>query len=268
MTDRAGKAYWDELWSRQAGTRQRRGGAAPLDNHVDIGFARLLRNVIGKKPRGSSVLEVGCADSPWLPYFANDLGMVVTGIDYSERGCEQARRRLAEAGAVGRVVCADAFSPPSDLLGAFDVVASFGVVEHFDDTAACIRAFARFLADGGTMITVVPNLCGAIGLVQRLVNPRVYDLHVALTPGALASAHARAGLDHVRCGYFLTTNFGVNNVNGLDPAKPSTRAKSVLLRGLVALSQTVWLVERHAALPATKALSPYVVCVAQTVPRA
>lgn len=90
------------------------------------------------------MLEVGCGGSRWLPFFANH-GFRVTGIDYSALGCEQARAILDREHISGDIYERDAFGANSDLVGGFDVVVSFGVVEHFRDTTEPVRAFARYL---------------------------------------------------------------------------------------------------------------------------
>ena len=41
---------------------------------------------------------------------------------------------LSIEGVKGDIVCADFFSPPESMIEEFDVVISFGVLEHFEDT--------------------------------------------------------------------------------------------------------------------------------------
>ena len=43
-------------------------------------------------------LEVGCATGRWLIYFHRTFGYTVTGCDYSETGCAEARQSLARGG--------------------------------------------------------------------------------------------------------------------------------------------------------------------------
>jgi len=257
----AGKDYWDELWDDEQLPEPVDPRECRLGAHVDRQFHLLFRELLGRVPPGSSLLEIGCARSAWLPYFAREFGFAVTGVDYSDRGCEQERRILSRAGIDGSVVCADMFSPPSTLVSSFDVVVSFGVVEHFRDTAAAVAAIARFARPGARVITTIPNVSGAIGIVQRLLNPDVYAIHVPLTEHELAAAHERAGVDVDCCRYFVSTSFGVANLNGLDPALGSVRAKAALHLGLRGFSKAVWALEsRMRPLPATKALAAYVVC--------
>jgi len=66
----------------------------------------------------------------------------VHGLDDSPLGVEQTLARLRRSGIDGEVRCADLFDPPSEWLGAFDIVSWFGVAEHFRDTSAAISAAA------------------------------------------------------------------------------------------------------------------------------
>jgi len=63
------------------------------------------------------------------------------------------------------IVCGELFGPPPWMQEMFDIVMSWGVIEHFEDTAGCLQACSRFLKPGGTMITVIPNMCGIPGLL-------------------------------------------------------------------------------------------------------
>ena len=156
---------------------------------------------------------------------------------------------------------ADALEPPNDLLGAFDLAFSFGVVEHFTETERVIEALARYLRPDGTLVTVVPNMRGAIGLVERLVNPRVYAIHERLSPRDLALASARAGLVDVQARLLVGTNFGILNLVGLADSR-LTRAKSLLIRALTKTSVWAWRLEAALAIPPTRTLGGYVVCTA------
>src|SRR5215203_5685584 len=254
--------YWEGLWA-EAGAAPAAGTDGFRRTQVEVWFDELFARVLAGRGSGTRLLEIGCARSVWLPRFARRFGFDVSGIDYSPVGCAQTREMLDAAGVDGRVVCADFFSPPDWMRGSFDVVVSFGVVEHFNDAAAALSALADFLAAGGTMITIIPNVRGSIGLIQKLFNPVVLDLHVPLGPRELADAHRRAGLANARSGYFVSTNFGVVNLHGLDGRSLTTRVKSVISLGLARLSQVVWLVEQTSRirLPARRAWAGYVVCV-------
>ena len=191
--DRAGQEYWDALWEDERLPAPVDPRDKALSNYVFRKYHELFTRVL---PRGHKVrlLEVGCARSRWLPYFAAEHGYEVTGLDYSTTGCEQARQILAAAGVEGRIVEGDLFSPPEDLLEAFDVVVSFGLVEHFDDTTAATEALGRFLVPGGTLVTVIPNHRG----IARRPDPAVRE-----PPGVRRSRATRppaVGRGASRCG--------------------------------------------------------------------
>ncbi len=263
--DKAQKRYWDSIWATgeiPAAVDPRVRG---LRTYVKRRFHEYFRSVFsGMETRGAKLLEIGCARSAWLPYFAKEFEFEISGLDYSEIGCEQERKILANADVRGEVVCADLFSPPEWMVGAFDVVVSFGVVEHFEDTAACIAAFSEFLKPGGIVVTIIPNMTALIGLVQKVVNRPVFDIHVPLDSPALFAAHRLVGLEVCDCRYFLSANFGVSNLTGIQPGSLAWFVKRMALLSLVALSAGVWFVEEKiGAFKANKMTSPYVICVAQ-----
>lgn len=258
--DKVGRSDWDALWGHTdapppidpSSTRLGDLYNRRLHRRFDVAFTHLPNSC-------SHLLEIGCGRSAWLPYFATQFGFSITGLDYSELGCEQERALLRQAGVAGNVVCADLFTPPAQLREAFDVIVSLGVVEHFTDTARCLAACADLLRPGGTMVTIVPNMTGLLGHLQRSLDRAVYDSHVPLTCDDLAHAHTVAGLE-VKCSeYFLSTGFGILR------AKPSApKMTRLLLRAAEASSIGVWALEEQLFhLPAGRRFSPFVVCEAR-----
>ena len=211
-------------------------------------------------PRPVRLLEIGCASSAWLPYFAREFGLEVWGLDYSEIGCARTREILARSGVAGRVICSNLFEPPQEMIGSFDLVASFGVVEHFADTSTSIAACSRFLKPGGVMITMVPNMHGMLGWLQKRIDRRIFDGHVALDPAQLAMAHLRAGLVECDGCYLLGLNLGVLNFQGY-----RLLAIRRLASGICgAISKAFWFIEEYGLrLSPNRATSPLVACVAR-----
>src|SRR5881394_4082416 len=164
--DRAGGTYWDGVWRNAEIIAPADPGITGRNNYVERRFAEFFRHALGDG-KGKKLLEVGAANSAWLPYFAIHQGFNVAGLDYSDGGCAQARAVLQRAGVAGTITCADMFDPPEALVGAFDSVVSFGVVEHFERVEDAVRAVATFCSPGGIVATVVPNMTGLIGALQR-----------------------------------------------------------------------------------------------------
>jgi cyclopropane fatty-acyl-phospholipid synthase-like methyltransferase len=261
--DRAGRTFWNSLWASKGESRVV--GSGPLtyyESQFSALFDRAFK-VIGETP-GKRLLEIGCGDSSWLPYFAKRWGLRISGLDYSEPGCARALALTAAAGIEADIVCANLFAPPEDMLGGFDAVVSMGVVEHFDDTAGTLRALGRLLKDDGVLVTTVPNLTGLNGGLVKWLNKAVYDIHVPLDVEALTAAHEIAGLTVVECDYLMSVNFGVVSAAGLDPRKVSTRVKQLAVLGLIAASRGAWFLERTIhPFPVRRAISPYVAAIAR-----
>jgi SAM-dependent methyltransferase len=234
QNDKAGEGYWTSFW-KSAGSLP---APALHDGKKPSGYIveeldKLYRKYLPHYGSTSNreLLEVGCGNSVWLSYFQQRFGYRVSGIDYSEFGCEQTRRILARDGCSGDIRLGDLFHPPVDLIGKFDVVCSFGVVEHFEDTAGVLSAISRFLKPGGILITTVPVLYGPTGILQRLFNRPVFDIHVLLTRERLAEHLRKSGLSVRTSEYYATVSFGVT----LDAAEGRTvkalQLKRFLLKG-------------------------------------
>lgn len=263
--DKAGKDYWNDSWASSDIPDAVNPADMRLGNYVNRRFHQLFLQLFDKSETSSMrLLEIGCAKSAWLPYFAKEFGFKVCGLDYSPIGCQMATKVLQSNGVEAEVVCADFFAPPESMLGAYDVVVSFGVVEHFDDTAACLRAVSAFLKPGGMLITNIPNMVGWIGAIQKAVNKPVYDIHQLINPHRLREAHELAGLTVLDCGYFVCTSFGVNNLTGISTKNVSGFLKKILLGVLARTSMLVWAIEEKVGYFAPrKFASPYVNCIAR-----
>ncbi len=259
IKDKAGKTYWERKWKDAMLLRSISPNLPDANHYLDRHFHDFFCGVLSdKETRNKKLLEIGCARSVWLAYFAKEFGFRVYGIDYSEVGCQQAIRFLANEGVEGQIVCADFFSPPESMIGQFDVVISFGVLEHFENTDGCISAFSKYLKQKGIMITNIPNLLGLIGLIQNMINRAVLDIHVPLTPEDVVEAHQKNGLETLSCNYFLSANFGVLNFDNLR----DSFIYPWILQSFCWMNRAIWFVEKSIRINPNRWSSPYINCVA------
>jgi len=143
-------------------------------------------------------------------------------------------------------------------------VVSFGVAEHFNDTAACISALSLFLKPGGMLVTNIPNMVGSIGAIQKMVNKPVYDIHQLIDPLILREAHERVGLEVIECDYFMSTSYGVNNLAGVSTNSAGGFLKKVFLGVMARVSIAIWAIEEKVGeFTPRKFASPYVNCIAR-----
>lgn len=259
-TDKAGKSYWEHNWRHYEAPEAIDPANKNLSNYVNLRFHELFREVLAtENKRAVKLLEIGCARSSWLPYFVQEFGFEASGIDYSEAGCRQAEQVLLNEGVEGEIFHADFFSPPSRMLDAFDAAISFGVAEHFESPTECIHAFSRFLKPGGIIVTIIPNLTGILGTLQKVINRPAFNVHVPINRDALRQAHEEAGLTVSFCDYFLFGGFTIINLENLR----STPAYNTAVRLRSLLSKVAWRAEGRASwLEPNRWTSPYVVCIA------
>jgi SAM-dependent methyltransferase len=259
--DKAGEHYWTEFWGEKR---------LPPPIRVDgqgprAWFYREFHDVWkGHLPKADdfpiSLLEIGCAQSRWLPYFARKWGYRVAGLDYSAVGCRQSEDLLAREGIAGEIYHQDLFSPDPQQLARFDLVFSNGVVEHFEDTAAVLRQMAAYLKPHGLMITLVPNLSGWLGDLQKMVSPAVMAIHRPLTREELLEAHVAAGLRPHFCTYLAFLHFSVVNPG----ARWQGWRKACVLKGLkgaTVMART--LRQLYPWLPSNRRTAGYITCLAE-----
>jgi len=264
--DKAGEQYWTEFW---------RGKRLPAPIKLTASrprawfyqeFHHLWRGYLPSAATAPvSLLEIGCAQSRWLPYFAREWGYQVAGLDYSEVGCLQSRALLAREGLAGEIFHQDMFRPAPRQVAGFDLVFSNGVAEHFEDTAAALRQMAVYLRPDGLLLTIVPNLAGWLGWLQNLISPEVMATHRPLTRKELSQAHAEAGLCPLFCTYLAFGHCSVVNP-GAGWRKGS---KFLILKTLKGASALAGAVRRlHPGLRADRHTAGYIVCLAEKLRKA
>ncbi len=250
------KPYWEETYSHR-----KRAESLRIDGFKNFMNSVILAKLLETGVEGKKVLEIGAGDSIWLPYLAKKFpSSRFVGVDYTESGCALLSHRAKSEGADVEVVREDLFSEDSNLHDSFDIVCSFGVVEHFEDLGNVLSAKKRYLKHGGVMFTLIPNMAGVSGALTRRWNRTVYDKHNPHDLPSLLAGHEQAGLKVISGGYLGSLNFGVLTGCFADRRGLSWQ----MSRALIALSMSVWLFEsKIVQLPASKTFSPYIYVISQ-----
>ncbi|MER3403283.1 MAG: hypothetical protein C4337_08375 [Armatimonadota bacterium] len=266
--NRAARTTEQEHWVEYYGSRTRDdNGYTDIDesDFRNWPYASLM-SYLSRYMTGDAVIEIGAGDSQLLIDVKKRFNPKrVVGLDYLPQACDLLRLRAEKAGVSVEVVCADMYTPPDSLVGNFDMVMSYGVVEHFTDLPDVIAAISRFAKPGGIVFTLIPNLKGSIyQKLMRSWNKKVYDAHVPYDPKDLDNAHRSAGLQVIECRYFMSSNFGM--LSWCFSNKPKSGWQYQLYVQLTRLSKMIWFFEkRFFAWPSTKLFSPYIVCVAKKI---
>ena len=103
-----------------------------------------------KKRGAKRILDLGCGDGLTLAFLAGK-GFDVTGIDYSEIGLANARKRLAETGKSAKLIVGDIYAPLPFADGAFDAVIAYQVINHnrIGEIRKLLQEIKRILKPGG-----------------------------------------------------------------------------------------------------------------------
>jgi 2-polyprenyl-3-methyl-5-hydroxy-6-metoxy-1,4-benzoquinol methylase len=250
------KQYWESGY-------QRRNAITPINingykNYCDKQIFHILEST---DLSGKNILEVGGGGSGWIVFLAHRYpDSMFTVIDYSEEGCslvdDYARQHNLDN---IKTICTDAFTP-GDYKGRFDIVYSHGVVEHFNNLSNALSALSEFLVDNGKMVTFIPNMAGILGLLTKLFNKDVYDIHVPHDKYSFKQGHIEAGLNIIDSNYICSNNFGV-----LSSCFNSNEGWGWnIYKHLSRLSKVIWAFETKIfSFPSSRYFSPYIYAIAE-----
>jgi 2-polyprenyl-3-methyl-5-hydroxy-6-metoxy-1,4-benzoquinol methylase len=254
--------FWDRAYEDRV--------LEPFNGHDWRNYAavQIVRAVRAIGLDGKRICEVGGGDGQLSAYMARlHPSASFSVIDYSEKGCALARRRSLLERVALHVHQQDVFEPDGSLLGVFDVVMSFGVVEHFRDLPGVLAAKRRLLKPGGVMFTLIPNFAGSVyaSLCKRW-SRSVFDDHVPHDMKSLTSGHVAAGLVPKHAAYIGSTEFGMLSMAMSAPEKKS-RVDYQLYLGLTRVSKALHYFEwKIVDLPSTRFFSPYIFVVSSAPP--
>lgn len=247
-------ADWDNSWSESSVATIRFDPRIPIYRDID---RVLRRHVMPSDDR--RFLEIGAYPGYLMWYFNRYFRHQVSGLEFVNWCCARARELLANEGVDAEIIEADLFQyePPR---GArlWDVVASNGFIEHFEDTAPVIDRHRRLIADNGLLVLVVPNHAGIYGRLMKFIRPDKYVLHNRMTlDDAVSAVHRVGGLAILYAGY--TGRLGFWNCCLYETIRRFGKVPYFLMRA------PLWLIE-HAAqwlLPNSRTFSPTFMVIAR-----
>lgn len=142
------------------------------------------------KTKNLALIEIGCGNSDWLPWFCLNYKYRVTGVDNSQLGCQLAREKLKRVSRDYAIYCEDLFYAYNIFKEEFDILFSFGVIEHFRNPSAVLNIFPKYLKANSLIITACPNTGSLIFSLQKYIDKRVYDSHKKFDLNQLVQHHS------------------------------------------------------------------------------
>lgn len=190
-------AYWDNKFQLPIRAR------LPSKLNVDVlNLTRLLKTHVRPSNR---YIEIGCAPGKMLAWVVSVLKAEATGLDYSGPGIAKCRRLFNKLGLKVNLYHEN-FLDHHIPLSTFDVVSSFGLIEHFDDARLAVKIHLTLAKPGGLVLITIPNYQGIYGLLQRWCDAPNLELHNlnVMTPSALTALVDSKNVKSVRAYHFGT----------------------------------------------------------------
>ncbi len=235
------QSYWDEEYTYATLA------SAPRNHPIT---QLIHQHFTGKS---GSVFEVGCFPGSFL-YVFGDLGYELHGIDGTPRVAEMPAFIQAQGYALGTISQGDFFTEQPKK-SHYDVVCSFGFIEHFNDFESVIAQHIEYAAPQGSLMITTPNFAG---WYQRLAhtltdsdNLKRHNLE-SMQPERWRAVCEKAGLIVVTAGYAGKFDFWV------EPAQRSLWQK-ILFYVFAALGKLL----KRLIFFDSKAFSPFCVLIAK-----
>lgn len=199
------KKFWDEYFNRH-------------EHKPSIVENSLFSDIFDKyltADENKTVLEIGCADSNFLCYLAKKFGYQAYGIDYSEAITKTAELFKFNSLPEPKLYKEDLFSWRPDIK--FDLVCSFGFIEHFDDINPIIKKHAELVAPGGKLIVTLPHFAHFQYFLHWMIDRDNLKKHNTkiMNLGSIRNALINSGLKIEHLSYYKTFGFWTerNNLN-------------------------------------------------------
>jgi len=186
--------------------------------HVGLPVSGAMRFFIERfcPPAPGDAFEVGCFPGRFLAIFGEH-GFRVNGIDLDPRtGSELPGWFRRQGIAIGEFLVAD-FTAIS-ATRKYDVVASFGLIEHFTNWKEILLRHTEFVKPGGTLIVTTPNFKGWVqSLLHRTFDRANYARHYipSMDPEEWAVLVESRGFEIVFAGFFGRFDFSCGSDESL-----------------------------------------------------
>ena len=246
------KAYWSESWSVRRVQDITFDPQRSQFRDLHVLFEETLPH-----RRNLRFLEIGCYPGRFMWYFDKFFNYDVSGLEYVDWCSQHCRQLLQAAGVKAEVIHGDLFTyMPAETEIRYDVVASFGLIEHFENMGEVIQRHLDLLKPGGYLVLTAPNLQGLYGYMMKTINYKVYQTHNPIGYEDMSKALKQTDQVEILAGGYYG-RLGFANTGLYARVKPMGRLIYLLVRG------PLWTLEQGARFLPNSKLSPIVAVIAK-----
>lgn len=151
----------------------------PVKINSDLKNDRIIAKAFADySPNGPDLcsFEVGCAPGKWMVYLREHFGYFVAGCEYLPAAVGKTKENLSYHGFSEkdfRLISGDFFEMDEDTQ--YDLVYSFGFIEHFEDPEKVLDAHLRLLKPGGRLIVGLPSFRGVNYRIQKVIDNYIHN---------------------------------------------------------------------------------------------
>ena len=165
MADLTTEEFWNKLGRKIP---------QPGDKTVDMEFHEILEEYL--KPSSGTALEIGCVPGTFLAYLKNKFGYFPEGIDFDEHTIRVTSQTLKNFGVKHFNIYNVDFNK-WETNKKYDLVCSFGFIEHFDNAEVIVKKHVHLTKKGGKIVIEIPNFGGVPGFFHKLVDKPNLEKH-------------------------------------------------------------------------------------------
>lgn len=151
------KRYWN---NRYIGLIAELRAKSIIATRFSLFYTDFIRKIKPYMKPGKDIMEIGCAPGNNIIIIANKFKSVPYGVEYAKDGTTLTKINFARNGYNPKnVIHADFFSKKflKDNKDKYDMVCSFGFIEHFDNPEEVLEKHAQILKSKGLLIISIPN---------------------------------------------------------------------------------------------------------------
>lgn len=189
------KEQWADRWAAAGSSELAFDPSQPIFRDLHRQIQRHVGDAFGGR-----FLEVGAYPGKYLWYFHTYCNLEPWGIEYVETAARQAQALLDSSGVPAQMIVEDFFDLKVDEYldeSGFDVVGSFGFVEHFDEPEDVVSRHLDVTRDGGLVVVSVPNHHGWNGNILKAIDSEKWRQHNGMSLHDLVRAFDKAGANDI-----------------------------------------------------------------------
>lgn len=208
MSDLTTAGWWSNKWEEETSKNRYRFTRGEKE------WDRFLTNMLEDVPHSGQLLELGCAPGTMIQRMALlRPDIFINGVDFSEVGIQKTHQVYNKMMIKGELYLQDIRLALPSL---FDVVCSYGLIEHFDNPRDIIVSHVNHTKPGGKVILTVPNFAAppVNWALKHFASDTLKSHNVrVMRKEALEKLLIDAGLTGVRSGEFGGCSFPTGTPN-------------------------------------------------------